>query len=93
MSDKHVATKPLSMTESVNMNEAMTISVLPARSVIVLNMLNEGSSRDPRVIVTLGDVSSGLLETPASLPHDAAIAGRRAGIMDTGWALRRINFS
>ena len=66
MSDKHVATKPLSIADSVNMNEAMTISVQPGRSVTFLNMLDEGRSRDPRIIGTLGDVSSGRLEIPAS---------------------------
>jgi hypothetical protein len=35
---RHDAVKPLSITESVNMNEAVTINAQPARSMILLSM-------------------------------------------------------
>lgn len=60
MSDKHVATKPLSMTENVNMNEAMTISVQPARSATFLNMPINGDSRDLRITIAPRVFASGL---------------------------------
>ena len=61
------------------MNEAMTTSAQPARTVTFLNMLNEGSSAEPLVKVTLGAFSSGLENSGLS--------------MDTVSAPRRINFS
>jgi hypothetical protein len=38
MSARHDAVKPLSMAESVNMNEAATMNAPPVRSVILLSM-------------------------------------------------------
>ena len=38
VSARHDAVKPLSITESVNMNDAVTMNAQPVRSVILLSM-------------------------------------------------------